>query len=106
MYRGVLMKKIIDGKIYNTDTAELIGEYSFSNRTDFRYVEERLYRTKKGAYFLHGEGGALSPYAIQLSNGSTGGETIILMSLDAARNWAMEKLDSETYLMFFEAEEA
>ncbi len=56
--------KIINGKKYDTDTAELIGEYANSaNRRDFHQFEEALYRTKNGAYFLVGSGGPMSHYA-------------------------------------------
>ena len=49
------MKRIIDGKTYNTETAEKIcdtgnDEYA----TDFRYENSALYITKKGAYFIAG----------------------------------------------------
>ena len=50
------MKKIIEGRVYNTETAKLLGEFSYSNRRDFNYFSEKLYRTKSGAYFLYGEG--------------------------------------------------
>lgn len=37
------MKQIINGKLYNTETASYIG----SNRSDFHYFEEELYRKKQ-----------------------------------------------------------
>ena len=57
------MKKVIDGALYNTDTAQMMGDWDnglYAN--DFGFCRERLYRTKSGKYFLHGEGGANSRY--------------------------------------------
>lgn len=47
------MKKIINRKVYNTETAELIGEYwNGCSIDDYNYKLERLYVTKKGNMFL------------------------------------------------------
>jgi len=47
------MKKIINGKTYNTKTAELVASGSNDLMiTDCYYRAEELYRTKKGAYFI------------------------------------------------------
>lgn len=75
------MKRIIDGRTYNTGTAEKIcdtgnDEYS----TDFRYENSALYITKKGAYFVAGDGGALSRFSAAKGNGYRGGAGIIPMS--------------------------
>lgn len=55
------MKKIIDDKLYNTETATKL--YKNDNKlytTDLHYYGETLYKTKNGAYFLLKEGGAMS----------------------------------------------
>jgi hypothetical protein len=52
------MKRVINGKLYNTETAAMVCEWSYSNRSDFNYKSEELYKTKKGAWFLFKEGGA------------------------------------------------
>ena len=68
------MKKAIDGKVYNTETAELI--YSWDNgrgRNDFRSREKDLYRTKKGKYFIHHSGGAMTDMAVSVGDNSFGG---------------------------------
>ena len=51
------MKKVINGALYDTKTAKLLGEDSYSNPGDFHYWTEQLYRTKSGKYFLHGTDG-------------------------------------------------
>ena len=38
------MKKIINGKRYDTDTAKELGSWSYSHYGDFAYVCETLYR--------------------------------------------------------------
>jgi len=63
------MKKIIEGKAYDTDTAEEIVYHCYSHLKDFNYIEETLYRTKKGNFFLVGRGGAMTRYARAVSKG-------------------------------------
>ena len=67
------MRRIIDGRMYNTETAVEICGISHSHYTDFHHYEETLYKTPKGAFFLVGEGGPLSKYARSLGNNSRGG---------------------------------
>ena len=59
------MLRIIDGKRYNTETAhEVLALYNGGyNRSDFRYEDTSLYITKKGVWFLAGEGHAMSRWA-------------------------------------------
>lgn len=61
------MKKIINGRKYDTETAKELG---YDNnigrdilaRTDFDYEESTLYRKKTGEYFIYRFGGARTPY--------------------------------------------
>lgn len=79
------MVQVINGKRYDTDKAELVCDYEFSNPSDFRHVYEALYRTAKGNWFLYGVGGPMSRYAVSLGDNSTGGsEDIVPMSADEA----------------------
>lgn len=96
------MKKIIDGKTYNTETAEYLGEYSYSNSRDFHYCSEELYQTKKGTYFLYGEGGPLSKYAVPCGNRSySAGEDIKILTEKETQEWAEDHLSSGTYCNIF-----
>lgn len=81
------MKRIIDRKIYNTETAEFIVSRNNGYYNSFKYEEENLYRTKKGVFFLHAEGGPLSSYAEPYGNGWTEGETIVPLDDDEAYRW-------------------
>lgn len=97
------MKKVIKGKLYNTDTATLLGKYANEyGNTDFNYIRESLYRTKSRAYFIHGEGGGLTMYAVSAGNNTwCGGEKIIPMSREAAREWAEKNLEIDDYIATF-----
>lgn len=96
------MKKIINGRSYDTDTATNVGEY-WNGRTnrDFQYVFETLYRKKNGEFFLHGEGGAMSRYAEPVGDMRGAGEKIIPMTEEEAREWAEEHLDADEYVSVF-----
>lgn len=82
------MKKVIEKKVYNTETAELIGEYyNGLSEIDFSYFREGLYITKKGAYFMAGSGGALSKYRERNGRDSWCGEGIRVVDKDEALAW-------------------
>jgi hypothetical protein len=72
------MKKIIDSKVYDTSTATKIADnWNGVGSNDFNYQCETIYRTKKGTFFLHGDGGANTKYATHNGNWRNAGETII-----------------------------
>ena len=82
------MKAVIDGKKYDTEIAEQIAEDGYSYSGDFRYWYEVLYRTKKGNFFVAGEGGALTKYAVPVGNNSTSGsERITPLTRQEAFEW-------------------
>lgn len=83
------MKKIIDGKKYDTDTAQQIAEYSnMTDVRDFHYTCETLYRKRTGEYFIYGEGGPMTQYAESRGqNLWSGGQSISPVDYDTAREW-------------------
>jgi hypothetical protein len=90
IYKGTKqMKKIIEGKRYNTETAEKIHAWDNGHYGgDFKACEETLYKTKNGSYFIHGSGGPMSPYAKPVGNNAVGyGSDIIPMSKEEAFEW-------------------
>ena len=95
------MKKIMEGKTYNTETALLLGDWQYLWKSDYRYCREELYRTREGTYFLYGEGGALSCYARHLGNAARAGENFQILSEKEAREWAEKKLSAEEYCKIF-----
>lgn len=96
------MKKIINGKLYDTDKARYLGGDSYSNSRDFHHWTEELYVKRTGEYFLYGEGGPMTKYAETIGqNQWSGGEKIMPMSMEAAREWAEEHLSAELYAEIF-----
>ena len=97
------MKKIINGRLYDTETAKWLA--SWENEcycNDFAWCCEALYRKRTGEYFLHGKGGGLSKYASPVCGGGwTFGEAIRALSEEQARMWAEEKLCAEEYAKLF-----
>lgn len=91
------MKKIINGKRYDTDKATLIGERTQSNPSDFRWIEEGLYITPRSKqYFLAGEGGAMTQYSRPVDNNARGGGSkIIPLTREQALEWAEAYLDED-----------
>jgi len=85
------VRQVIEGKLYDTETAELIHDW-FNGRyvSDFKYREKTLYRTKKGAYFIHHVGGAMTDMAVPVGNGMGGSE-------------AIEPIDETTAIRFLES---
>lgn len=57
------MKKLINKKTYNTETAEELGRKVSGEFGDPAGYEEVLYKTAKGEFFLYGVGGETSKYA-------------------------------------------
>jgi len=92
------MKRIINRKVYNTETA--IKIYSWDNGlndSDFRIVDEVLYKTKNGRYFICGCGGALTKYAQSCGNNSMSG---------ACQLWVVDKEEAMDWLEVHDGEEA
>ena len=97
------MKKIINGKVYNTSTAERVcGRSNGRSTSDFGYCSEDLYRKRTGEFFLYGEGGPRSRYAVSCGNNDWGyGESIIPLTYDAARKWSEDHLSADQYEAIF-----
>lgn len=95
------MRKIINGKLYDTEKAHLVGSDS-GNVGTFQQWEESLYLKKTKEFFLYGSGGPASKYAHSIGlNQWSGGEKIIPLNLHAARKWVEEHLDADDYERIF-----
>ena len=91
------MKRIIDGKRYDTETAEEVGFAKHGSTRDFEYYEETLYCKRTGEYFIHGYGHGASRYAKQVCGDWGPGEDIVPMTYEQAREWAERNFDAEDY---------
>ena len=93
------MKQIIKNRKYDTDTARECGSWSDGKSwRDFSHIEETLYCKRTGEYFLYGNGGAASKYAVSAGqNCWSGGSQLIPLSYESAREWADEHLSVDAY---------
>lgn len=85
------MKKIINDKLYNSETATRL--YHYDNKlytTDINYYSEALYKTKKGSYFLLKEGGAMSKMSKSNGISKTGDMDIEAFSPEEAQDYLIE----------------
>lgn len=98
------MRRIIDGRVYDTETASLVGSW-YGDGDGIEACGEDMYRKRTGEYFLRGWGGPATRYAVQRGSGWASGEAIIAMGFDDARRWCEERLPAEAYEAEFGAPE-
>ena len=96
------MKKIINGKKYDTETAPVVAAYEYSYKSEYDWYREELHKKRTDEFFLYGKGGAGSIYAECISNHEYGpGEEIRPLTPEEAQNWAMERIDVDEYEKIF-----
>jgi hypothetical protein len=103
------MRKIIAGKVYDTDTAELICDISgnISDRSNFGFDDTGLYRTPNGRFFVAGHGGPRSRWAQSTGQNSwSGGSGLKPIETTDARELAEQFADEATYTRLFGEPEA
>lgn len=96
------MRKVINGKMYNTDTAEEI--WIFDNgffENDLRWYAETLYQKTTGEFFLYQRGGAASPYAEYYGECRGRGEYIEPITEKQAAQWLEKHANADTYEKVF-----
>lgn len=90
------MKKVINGKLYNTETAKLLGEDSYSHPGDLAHWSEELYQKRTGEYFLYGR------YAQTTGqNEWSSVEQIHPLTVENARQWTEQHLSADEYEAIF-----
>ena len=86
------MKKVIQNRVYDTETAELVASYHDST------CAERLYRKRTGEFFIHGRGSSDSDdYAVWKGNRVSGSERIKPLTPKLAMAWAAKHLNRQQY---------
>jgi hypothetical protein len=101
------MRKVINGKVYDTETAIEVCDVSSDHaRSDFKWHSTTLYRTKKGSWFLAGRGHAMSMWASYNGNTSGPGSGIRVLDADEARELLERHGTAELVEKWFEVEEA
>lgn len=92
------MRKIIKNKVYDTDTATYISQYSYKPEDRLYGYDEELYRKRTGEYFMYCDGGPGSRYSREYGTSSREGIALIKpLTYDEAKEWAEENLPAETY---------
>ena len=82
------MKKVIKGKIYDTDKAKELGRWTpnpYGN--DFNYHQETLYLKRTGEFFIHEE--------------RYGSNKIRPLTYEEAQAWVEDHLDGDGYMAIF-----
>lgn len=102
------MKRIVNGKIYDTSTATRIAEASSHvGKSDFSWWEEELYVTPKGRFFVYGEGHANSKWSEACGNMRGPGSGIEALTEAEALAWCerrgIDPDDVSDYLKFEDA---
>ncbi len=88
------MKKIINGKLYNTKTAKCVGHWDNTPiTTDYNYYYQELYLKRTGEYFLYTWN--LVPY------GYNDQDYIDPLSESEAKAWVERCLDTDDYIDLF-----
>ncbi len=96
------MKKIINGRKYDTNSATLVASVNNGNNGDFGHWSESLYIKKNNEFFLYGEGGPMTIYGRELEDNSRGyGESITPLNESEAKAWLEENGDCDIYENYF-----
>ena len=97
------MRKIINKKMYDTETAECVEEFENTPyKGNAHYYKELLYRKKTGEFFLYGHGNARTKYAAVTIGGMySPDEKIIPLSEEEAKNWMEQYGNVDTYIELF-----
>ena len=95
------MKKVINGKMYDTETATLLGRVTRGEPRSWNFSEECLYRKKNGEYFFQFDGEVFSDSLAHIYPHNFGGERIVPTAEKYAMLWAEENFDGDEYVEYF-----
>lgn len=93
------MKKIINHKKYDTETAEIIatGSHEYPG-SEYMYVSETLYLKKSGEFFLLGSESTVEAFSNNAKDCYYFEAPIcIILDIDAIKRWASDCLSVEDY---------
>lgn len=102
------MKRIINNKKYDTETATLIDTQTNNmNKSDYHYCSESLYQKRTGEFFLFVENGGLPmKYDSPIFDPENNIQIIIAINIDIAKKWLSIFSTVEIYeKLFGEVEE-
>lgn len=96
------MKKIINGKVYNTEKAKLIAEAHHDNikDADGKSLKQWMYQKKTGEYFIYAIGAAIELQNI-FQHGYKPNAGIYPLTYDQAQKWAERELSADQWESIF-----
>lgn len=96
------MKKIINGKVYDTGKAKLIAEAHHANikDADGKSLKQWLYQKKTGEYFVYAIGAAIEIQNI-FQHGYKPNAGIYPLTYEQAQKWAERELTAEQWEKIF-----
>ena len=102
------MKKVVNGKIYDTENATLIAEYAYGLNSNPGWETTALYYDPKGDFFIAGEGGPITRWGVSIGkNQWSEGSGIQVITNDEALRFAEQwEASPETIAQYFEVGEA
>ena len=88
------IRRVINGKNYDTDTASKVAtiKHCGNGYDDFNFESTGLYLTKKGAWFIAGEGGAMTRWRQEVNGGLAAGQGLELATPTEAQKF-LEDVD-------------
>lgn len=97
------MKKIINGKVYDTETAVFIARADHDNIMDAtgNSCKQAFYRKKTGEFFVHLESGTSISLHNIFQHDFRQGREIYPLTYAQAQMWAEKELDADTWLRIF-----
>lgn len=96
------MKKVINGKVYNTEKAKLIAEAHHDNikDADGKSLKQWMYQKKTGEYFIYAIGAAIELQNI-FQHGYKPNAGIYPLTYEQAQRWAEKELTAEHWEEIF-----
>lgn len=96
------MKKVINGKVYNTEKAKLIAEAHHDNikDADGKSLKQWMYQKKTGEYFIYAIGAAIELQNI-FQHGYKPNAGIYPLTYDQAQKWAERELSADQWESIF-----
>ena len=99
------MKKIINGKLYDTEVAKEVGSINYSTflaEQRLFFLNADIYLKTNGEWFLCGKGNCIYPYDVDSPYGEVpGGYIIYPLKIDEAKLLIEKFMDAEVYIQYF-----
>ena len=98
------MKKIINGRVYDTGKAKLIAEAHHLDCIEYstgKRLQQWLYQKKNGEFFVHADGAAIELQNVLPSGEYRPGKGIYPLTYEQAQKWAERELTAKQWESIF-----